>query len=83
MKVGKKWKIESDSMNVTLSRLLVVLRGERKGEKYWSVEGYYPTPKLALKGLVDQGVRDTELTDLKTIVKAIDELKSDIGRLEI
>ena len=79
MKVGKNFKIESDKMNVTLYRW----KTDKKGESYWSPQGYYATVKNALNGLVDQGVRDTELRDFKEVCKKVDELKADIARLEI
>jgi len=79
MNIGKNFKIESDKMNVTLYRW----KTDKKGESYWSPLGYYSTVKNALSGLVDQGVRDTGLTDLRIVVAKIDELKADIARLEI
>ena len=79
MIINKNFKIESDRLNVVLYRF----RKDRNGEEYWSPQGYYSTVKNALNGLVDQGVRDTDLRDLRTVVKAIDELKVDIARLEI
>ena len=79
MKVGKNFKIESDSLNVVLYRF----RKDKNGEEYWSPISYHATVKNALNGLVDQGVRDTELRDFKEVCKKVDELKADIARLEI
>ena len=79
MKINKNFKIESDSLNVVLYRF----KKDKNGEEYWSPLGYYSTVKLALNGLVDQGVRDTELRDFKEVCKKVDELKADIARLEI
>ena len=75
MQVGKFWKIESDELNITLSRRHTVRAKLNKPAHYvWKVNGYYATIKNALMGLVDQGVRDSELTDLKTISLKQDEL---------
>ena len=75
MLIGKNWKIESDAMNITLLRRHTVrAKPNKPAHDTWKVEGFYGTIKGALTGLVNQGVRDTELTDLKTIVRKQDEL---------
>ena len=79
MQIGKNWKIEAETLNVTILR-----RVERKkratGEKYedWEVVGFYSTVKSALHGLVERGVRDTELKDVRTVVAAIEKMHKDI-----
>ena len=78
MKINKNFKIESDSLNVVLYKKI-----SRKGEEYWSPISYHATVKEALNGLVDQGIRDTELRDFKEVCKKVDELKADIARIEI
>ena len=77
MLIGEGYKVESDSMNVTLSHK-VKRKSKKTGDAYdfWQVVGYYSTPADALYGLVDQIVRDTELKDLKTVVSKISELYS-------
>lgn len=76
MQIGRNWLIKSDSMNVILSQ-----RKKRKnretGEFHdaWVEIGYFATVANALHELVDRGVRDTELKDLKTIVERIDKLE--------
>lgn len=74
MLIGKKWKIEADSMNVTLLRRGTARKGKNSGSETWIIVGHYSSVKNALKALVDQGARDTELTDLMTIVAKIEEL---------
>lgn len=85
MLIGKDYKVEADSLNVTVSKRMVTDGTHHKtkiaGREYWSNVGYYATVKGALKGLVDMGVADTELVDLKTVVAKIDELKKHIDRL--
>ena len=75
MMIGKNYKIDSDSLNVILSHK--IRRKAKAGDTYidWQIMGYYATVENALQGLVNQGVRDTELTDMKTIVAKIDELQ--------
>ena len=75
MLVGKRWKIESDELNITISkRHTVRATPATPAHDVWKVFGYYATIKNALKGLIDQGVRDSDLTDLKAISLKQDEL---------
>ncbi len=82
MLIGKNWKIESDSMNITLfSRHTVRAKPSKPAHDTWRTEGFYSTIEQALIGLVNQGVRDTELADLKTITLKQNELYQLIGNL--
>lgn len=84
MLIGKNWKIESDSLNVTLlKQRYIQAKGDKPAHKIWVVEGYYSTIKDALVGLVNQGVRDTELKDLETISQKQDELYQLISQLKL
>jgi len=75
MKINKDWQITADSMNVTLMKQKRRI-SKKDGKPYygWEVYGYYATPEEALHGLVKQEIRDTDLTDLKTIVGKTTEL---------
>lgn len=76
MLIGKKHKVEAENLNVILSKL-TPRKNRETGEKYdeWVVIGYFATTKGALTELVRQGVRDTGLKDLKSVVTRIDELE--------
>ncbi len=74
MLIGKKYKIESDALNVTLFRQTVVKKGSKAGKVNWTPIGYYSRIQHALKGLVDLEVKETELKDLKTVVAKQEEL---------
>ena len=82
MLIGKRYKLESDSLNVTLFKKRKRTRksDETKYED-WEIIGYFATPSNALHELVDLGVRDTELKDLKTITSAITALHTSIESL--
>ena len=77
MDIGKDWKIESDSLNVILYRKKTRKRKDT-GEAYihWEEVGYFASVENALLALVSQGVRDTELKDLKTVVAEIKKLEA-------
>jgi len=78
MLVGKDWKIESDSMNVTLFRRW---KNKKTGEDMWRAEGYFSSIHNALAALIEQGIRDTGLRDLVTVEQKIEELKAMIRPL--
>ena len=76
MLLGKRHKVESEGLNVILYKKMKRTNKETK-ETYedWAVMGYFATVKGALTELVRQGVRDTGLKDLNTVVSRIDELE--------
>ena len=89
MFIGENYKIESDSMNITLSRRNVV-KGEKGrpavkavGESYWTNLAYFANVKQALKYLVDNEIRDTGFNDLATVSAKIDELYKLIINLKV
>ena len=53
------------------------------GKENWVTVAYCVSLKSALKYLVDKEVFETELTDLQIVLKAIEDLKSDIDKLNI
>ena len=73
--IGLDWRVGADTLNIILYRRQV---NKKTGEEYWRAHSYYATVANALVGLVDQGVRDTELIDLKTIYDKIEQLEKDI-----
>jgi hypothetical protein len=80
MIINKEYKIESDGLNIT------VLRFRPSNEKpdgtmskeSCNPEAYFGKLESALNYLVDKKVKETELKDLKTVLKAIEETKSEI-----
>jgi hypothetical protein len=76
--VGQNWRVGADALNIILYRRHV---NKKIGKEYWRAHSYYATVANALVGLVDQGVRDTELADLKMVSDKIDQLRKDILRV--
>ena len=70
MLIGKKYKIESDSLNV------IVYKKRTKKDKsvYWTVISYHSNFGNALKALVDMEVGETYLEDFKKVVAKQEEL---------
>ena len=77
MKIGNKWKIESDSLNIILYRKKKRVKKDTK-EVYedWEPMGYFSTIPNALREMINQRIRDTELKDVKTIIAEIDKLET-------
>jgi hypothetical protein len=73
--IGCDWKLTSDKYNV------ILWRQEGKTKPRWRAQGFYSTIGNALIGLVSQGVRDSDLTDLRAVQAKIDELRADILRM--
>jgi hypothetical protein len=70
------YEIGADQMNVVVSR-------KKPGAKRLITEGYFSTMVDALDFVVDKGVRDTDLVDLKTVVDKQDELYRLIQGLDL
>ena len=78
MLVGKKYKIESDSLSITLfekakSKISVTT---------WRAIAFFSSPQNALKYLVNLEVMETGMKDLAAVVKKQDELFTLITKLE-
>ncbi len=73
--VGRNWRVGADTLNIILYQRQV---NKKTGKEYWRAHSYYATVANALLGLVNQGVRDTELADLKTVCDKIEQLHKDI-----
>jgi len=69
--IGRNWRVGADTLNIILYRRQV---NKKTGKEYWRAYGYYATVANALVELVNQGVRDTEMADLKTVNKRIEEI---------
>ena len=78
MLIGEKYKVESDSLNVTLYEK----RKTKKGGILWRPVSYFANSHNLLKHLVDLEVRETEMKDLNTITKKQDELYTLINTLK-
>ncbi len=73
--IGQNWLVGADTLNIILYRRQV---NKKTGKEYWRAHSYYATLSNALLGLVNQGVRDTELADLKAVCDKIEQIHKDI-----
>lgn len=74
MNIGKNYRIETDAQNVIVQRRTVARAGKNAGQETWDNEAYVSTLENALKWLVDNEVKETGLTDLKTVIAKQNEL---------
>jgi hypothetical protein len=73
--IGRDWRVGADTLNIILYRRQV---NNKTGKEYWRAHSYFATVANALVELVSQGVRDTELANLKTVCHKIEQLHKDI-----
>jgi hypothetical protein len=80
MLVGDKYKVESDSLNITLFQ-----KGTSKnsGKVYWQPIAYFSCFENALDHLVDLEVMKTELKDYQSVVEKQKELYQLIKSLKV
>ena len=71
MLIGKNYKIESDSQNITLYQRTV---SKKSGEENWKAVGYFSRVENALMFLVSLEVAETGLVDFRKVVEKQKEL---------
>ena len=71
MEINKKYKIESDGLNVTLYATVNV---KKTGGIRWQPVAYFSSFENALHHLVDLEVKGTELKDFRSVVEKQNEL---------
>ncbi len=76
--IGRDWKVGTDALNIILYRRCV---NRKTGKEYWRTHSYYATIPDALVGMLNQGIRDTELVDIKTVCDKIDQLREDMFKV--
>lgn len=76
--VGRNWKVGADTLNIILYQRQV---SKKTGKEYWRAHSYFATVANALVGLVNQGIRDTELADMRTVCDKIDQLHKDVFKV--
>ncbi len=83
MKIGERFKIESDELNVTLYELKNRISRNKKPYKDWDEVGHFSKMSEALKFMVELRIRETHLRDFATVVEEINAIKKDIDALSL
>ena len=76
--IGQEWRVGADAFNIILYQRQV---NKKTGKEYWRAHSYYSSVACALVGLVNQGVRDTKLADMRTVCDKIEQLHKDINHI--
>jgi len=80
MLIGNDFKIEKGGLDIIVSKKTVSKKDSQKIG--WRTVGYFGSLHSALRCLVDEGVRDSGLTDLKTIVAKQEEIHQTISEIK-
>lgn len=80
MLIGEKYKIESDSLNITLYKAVNV---KKTGGIRWQPIAYFSSFENALKHLVDLEVMEIGLKDFRVVVEKQKELYQLIRNLKV
>ena len=85
MRINEKYQIKSDTLNFIAMENKPVqdTNSENYGKENWVTVAYCVSIKSALKYLLDKEIFETELKDLETVMKAIEDFKADIDKLNI
>ena len=78
MLIGNDYKIESDGVNVTLSKKYIIRDGKNAGSERWEGLTYHRTLEQALNECIRREINATYLKDVKDIVKRIKELEGEL-----
>lgn len=76
-----KYTLTSDSMNYIIEETKVIQSGDRKGETYKTVYGYYSTIEAALKGFKQLKIRTSDATSIKELLEICKEIDKKIEKI--
>lgn len=78
MLIGNDYKIESDGVNVTLSKKYIIKEGKNAGSERWEGLTYHRTLEQALNECVRREINATYLKDVKKVVERIKQLEEEL-----
>ena len=76
-----KYTLISDSMNYIIEETKVRQDGDRKGETYKTVYGYYGTIESALKGFKELKIRTSDAKAIKELLEISKEIDKKIEKI--
>lgn len=77
IEIGTKYAIGSDRMNIMV---YVKVGKDKQGKDVWKPELFYGSLQNALIGLLNLGVKETGLKDLRTVLAKQEEIYADIKK---
>jgi len=76
-----KYTLTSDSLNYIIEETKVRQDGDRKGETYKTVYGYYSTLESALKGFKELKIRTSDAKSIKELLEVSKETDKKIEKI--
>lgn len=76
MKINKEFEITADKDN----NFILIQTYKTKVGTFKTKERYYPTLEAALSACLKQGILQTELKDLKTVLDEMHKIQKDIKK---
>lgn len=76
-----KYTLTSDTMNYILEETKVIQGGEKKGETYKTVFGYYSTIESALKRFKELKIRTSDAKSIKELLEISKETDKKIEKI--
>ena len=76
MKINKEFEITTDKDK----NYILIQTYKTKVGTFTTKERYYPTLEAALRGCLKQGILQTELKDLKTVLDEMHKIQKDIEK---
>lgn len=83
MKIGNtNYRIVADEVSIQLLQEYEVKSGKNKGSLDYKIVGWYSNMKDLCEGLLRREIKKTELKDLYTIIKRINEVEDVIKNID-
>ncbi|HSH36065.1 hypothetical protein [Schnuerera sp.] len=76
-----KYTLISDSMNYIIEETKVIQDGDKKGETYKTVYGYYSTVEAALKGFKELKIRTSDAKSIEELLEISKETDKKIEKI--
>lgn len=74
-------RITSDAYQYILQEKKVIVGGDREGEEYYTVKGYYPTINSALHAYKELQIRKSDADSVKKLIEMIKKLDQMIDEI--
>ncbi len=71
IRLNERFKITGIPMNFVLEEKKTYDRGEKVGQEYWTIAGYYPDFETLLTGLFRDGIQQSEREDMELLVQEV------------
>ena len=79
IKLGEKYWLNSDQYCYWITEEYTAEKGKNAGSiAERRVSGYTPTFEMAVDSFIEKGIGGAEISDLRTLVKVVNDLKNEV-----